>query len=378
MMKIHVWLFLAVLPAAAAAATPAEVKIEQAKASIALEPDKPGGYSSLAMALSARARETANADLYEEALRQTEKSFALQPGNFEAMKSKTWALLGLHRFAEALVVAERINKQVPDDVQVYGFLADANIELGNYEAAEKAAQWMLDLRPGNVPGLTRGAYLRELYGDIDGALDFMTQAFQRIRPEETEDRAWVLTHIAHLRLVKGDVEAAGRILSNALKIFPDYHYALGQLAKVRMAQNRNDEAVELTRKRYEIAPHPENLFEAGVALAKADRKSEASATFKTFEDAARKEMNGADNANRELISYYLDYGDNAKEALRIAWREIGLRKDVQTLDAYAWALHKAGRHVEARVQIEKALAVGVRDPQILQHASVIPAGFVKQ
>ena len=51
---------------------------------------------------------------------------------------------------------------------VYGFLVDAYAELGDYAEAEKAAQWMLDLRPGNVPGLTRAAYLRELFGDLDG------------------------------------------------------------------------------------------------------------------------------------------------------------------------------------------------------------------
>ena len=43
---------------------------------------------------------------------------------------------------------------------------------------------MLDLRPGNVPVLTRGAYLRELFGDVDGALEFMTDAFDRTSPDE--------------------------------------------------------------------------------------------------------------------------------------------------------------------------------------------------
>ena len=64
---------------------------------------------------------------------------------------------------------------------VYGMLTDANIELGKYAEAEKSAQWMLDLRPGNIPALTRAAYLRELFGDIEGALELMQQAFGRCR-----------------------------------------------------------------------------------------------------------------------------------------------------------------------------------------------------
>jgi tetratricopeptide (TPR) repeat protein len=352
-------------------ATPAEDKIERAKDAIAREPKRAEGYNALAMAFTARARETSDASYYDQALAEVEKSLALQPGNFEGMKAKTWALLGAHRFADARAIAEKLNKQAPDDLQVYGFLTDANIELGNYESAEKAAQWMLDLRPGNVPGLTRGAYLRELYGDLDGAIDFMKQAFQRTPPEETEDRAWVLTHIAHLRYLKGDIEAADRVLANALKIFPDYHYALGKLAKVRIAQKRYSEAVDLVTKRYERAPHPENLYEVGVALDKAGRRAEARETFAAFEQAARKEMNGADNANRELISYYVEYGNDVEEALRIAQREVTIRRDVHTLDVYAWALYKSGKHEEARLPIKEAIAVGVKEQEILEHARLI-------
>ena len=62
-----------------------------------------------------------------------------------------------------LELAEQLNQRAPDDVVVYGFLVDANVELGNYDAAVDAAQWMLDLHPGNVPALTRAAYLRELH-----------------------------------------------------------------------------------------------------------------------------------------------------------------------------------------------------------------------
>ena len=77
--------------------------------------------------------------------------------------------------------AKKLNKRMPDDVMIYGFLTDANVELGNYKDAETAAQSMLDLRPGNLPALTRAAYLRELFGDIDGSLELMNMAYNRRR-----------------------------------------------------------------------------------------------------------------------------------------------------------------------------------------------------
>src|SRR5438552_19207399 len=125
---------------------------------------------------------------------------------------------------------------MPADDRVHGFLADANAELRNYDEAEKAAQLMLDLRPGNLPGITRAAYLREIFGDVDGALELMNMALQSTAPSEVEDAAWILTQMAHLELGGGKIAEAEKYLQNALKLFPHYHYALGQLAKVRIQQ----------------------------------------------------------------------------------------------------------------------------------------------
>ena len=64
-------------------------------------------------------------------------------------------MLGRHEFTAALEAAKKLSQKMPDDVMLHGFLTDANVELGNYKEAEVAAQWMLDLKPGNTPGLTR-------------------------------------------------------------------------------------------------------------------------------------------------------------------------------------------------------------------------------
>jgi tetratricopeptide (TPR) repeat protein len=260
---------------------------------------------------------------------------------------------------------------VPDDVLVYGFLTDANVELGNYNDAEKAAQWMLDLRPGNLPGLTRAAYLRELFGDIDGAFEFMDMAYQSTPPTEVEDRAWILSQMGHLRLTEGKTEQAEKILRQALLLFPGYHYALGNLAKVRLQQKHYDEAIDLLQQRYQVAPHAENLYDLAEALEIAGRASEAKKAFAEFETKSLLESVRGDNSNRELIFYYADHARQSAKALEVALHEYGRRHDVYTLDAYAWALHLNGQDAAARKQIETALAVGVRDARIFYHAGEI-------
>lgn len=359
------------LGAIAQTTSPAEHSIAAAQKAIAARPGHHEAYNALALAFTRRARETADPSYYDRAEDAIATSLKLAPGNFEARKMRVWALLGRHEFAQALELARALNKEVPDDLLVYGFLTDAHAELGNYKAAEEACQWMLDLRPGNIPAFTRAAYLRELFGDIEGAIELMRAAYQRTAPTEVEDRAWMLTQLAHLELIAGRTSNAEPLLTEALKLFPEYHYALAQLAKVRAAQGRHAEAVRILQRRYEIAPHPENLYALAEALETAGRQAEAKPAFVKFEALALRESRSWDNANRELIFYYANHARKPAEALKIAELEIARRQDVYTLDAYAWALHVNQRSAEARKQMDRALAVGLRDPEVLARARAI-------
>ena len=177
--------------------------------------------------------------------------------------------------------------------------------------------------------------------------------------------------MAHLNLAIGKIDDAERLSQQALAMFPGYHYALGNLARVRMQQKRYDEAVVLLRQRYQAAPHAENLFELARALQLAGQLEEAHKAFAEFEQKSLLETNRADNSNHELIFYYADYANQPAKALEVARREYGRRHDVFTLDCYAWALHLNGQDEEALKQISTALSVGIRDAKLLRHAGVI-------
>jgi tetratricopeptide (TPR) repeat protein len=351
--------------------SPAERGMVQARRLIEKNPKDFEAYNALALALSRRARETSDVKFYTQAEEALQKSFEVSPGNFDGQRIHVWLLLGKHEFAAALEVAKKLNLKMPDDVMLYGFLTDANVELGNYKDAETAAQWMLDLKPGNIPGLTRAAYLRELFGDIDGSLDLMNMAYQSTPPSEVEDGAWIVTQMAHLNLAIGKIDESEKLSQQALLMFPGYHYALGNLAKVRTQQKRYDEAVELLKQRYQAAPHAENLYDLAQALQLAGKTDEATKAFAEFEQKSLLETDRGDNSNHELIFYYSDYAKQPAKALEVAQREIARRHDVFTLDSYAWALYQNGQYAEARKQIDAALAVGVRDTKIFRHAGEI-------
>jgi tetratricopeptide (TPR) repeat protein len=351
--------------------SPAERGMAQAQKLIDKNPRDFEAYNALALALSRRARETSDVKFYAMAEDALQKSYAISPDNFDGKRIHVWLLLGKHEFADALAEAKILNKRLPDDVMLYGFLTDANVELGNYGDAEKSAQWMLDLKPGNMPGLTRAAYLRELFGDVDGSLELMNMAYESTAPNEVEDQAWILTQMAHLKLTEGKTDESEVLSQRALTAFPGYHYALANLAKVRIQQKRYSEALELLRQRYQGAAHAENLYDLAEALQLAGQTDEAKKDFAEFEQKSIAESVRADNSNRELIFYYADHANQPAKALAIARSEFARRHDVFTLDAYAWALHVNGQDSEARTQIDMALAVGIRDAKMFSHAGTI-------
>ena len=128
--------------------------------------------------------------------------------------------------------------------------------------------------------------------------------------------------MAHLHLATGDTSQAEKELQQALAMFPGYHYALGNLAKVRIQQKRYPEAVALLQQRYNAGPHAENLYELAVALQLAGRNDDAKKAFAEFEQKSLKETNMGDNSNHELIMYYADYANRPADALSVAQREM--------------------------------------------------------
>jgi tetratricopeptide (TPR) repeat protein len=351
--------------------SPAAQSIAGARKTISEKPAEYEGYNLLASALVRRAQETSDASFYAQAEIAVKKSLTIAPNNFATQKIYASILLGKHEYLAALELAKTLNHRVPDDVMVYGLLTDANVGLGNYKDAEDAAQWMLNLRPGNLPALLRAAHLRELFGDAEGAYELMELAYQSTPPTETGEQASILTQMGRVRSASGNTEAAEKLFQQALTSFPGYPPALGNLAQVRVAQKRYAEAVVLLQQRDQDVSHAEGVYSLAEALQLAGRDTEARKAFADFEIKSLAESVRQDNSNRELIFYYAEHAHQPAKALDVATQEFTWRRDVYTLDAYAWALHVNGQDIEARKQIETALAVGIRDSRMFAHAGEI-------
>ena len=127
--------------------TSAEQRIAAAKQQVSTHPKDAQPYVDLALASIGRARETANPMYNQNAEQAVSAGLALAANDFQLEKAHVALLLGRHEFAEAKAEATALNHRTPDDVTTYGYLAEAEIALGEYQDAEQAAQWMLNLLP---------------------------------------------------------------------------------------------------------------------------------------------------------------------------------------------------------------------------------------
>ena len=170
-----------------ASPSPAQLRIEAAQEVLQKQPKRCQAYNDLALALVRRARETADNSYYPQAQAAIETSLQIQPDNFEARQAHVALLLGEHKYRQALDEAQALNHRMPDAVLIWGYIAEADAALGDYDQAEKAAQWMMDLRPGNLPAFLCGAALREDWGETDGALDFLAKRSSRRSPSRPKN-----------------------------------------------------------------------------------------------------------------------------------------------------------------------------------------------
>ena len=218
--------------------TPAQQRIRSAKRRVETSSVKPNALNDLAIAYLRRARETDESTYLIEAGKALNQGLRLAPADFQLQKTQVALLLAKHQYPEAKDKATLLNKHTPDDVMTYGYIAEADIALGDLDAAEKSAQWMLNMRPNNIPGLLLGARLRSLYGDTDGALDFLKLAYAETSPTEVEDLAWIANQMASIEIDAGRNEAATAMLEEAQQLFPNYPYTLRNLSRVKLEQHR--------------------------------------------------------------------------------------------------------------------------------------------
>lgn len=334
-------------------------------------PDAPQNYVELAQVFIQEARVTGKYHEYlSKILDLLESALEIDKDNLDANLTKATVLLNLHQFEEAEKIGEWAIKEYPHSSAGYGILVDAYVELGKYKRAIKICDIMLKIKP-DLRSYSRASYLREIHGDITGAIDAMRMAADA-GVYGQENRAWVLYNLANLYLQIGKVDTAAFIYNGILQERPGYAYALSGLAKVMINKGDYTSAAKYLKKAsVNLDDHSfiEQLSDLYLAQGnKTEEEKLNQLVLKEFEEHEK----GGWNIDREYAAFCLNHNINFEEALIHAEKEYRVRPDnIDAIDTYAWALSKNGKVNEASKMINKAFHTNSVSALIHYHAGVI-------
>ncbi len=299
-----------------------------------------------------------------------------EPNNFDALCCKATVLLSQHHFSDALIVAKQALPINPNSAFIYGLMCDAYVELGNYPEAVKMSDKMISIRP-DIRSYARISYLREIHGDLNGAIAACKLAVGAGYPglEQTE---WTRMILAHLYESTGHLDTAEYHYKMALAERPEYAFAIAGLGRIEKAKGNYKEAILQFEKakgmiiEYSFSDELTDLYKLNGNPEK--EKSSAESVIEMLSPLSNEDESSSAHghyADKELAYAYLKINDTEK-ALKHAMLEYERRPDnIDVCETVAWVLYQKGDYVQANKMMNKALRTNCKNPILLCRAGLI-------
>lgn len=283
---------------------------------------------------------------------------------FQALSLAASVLLSQHEFKQALYVAKEGAQLYSYNAGIHGSLTDAYVELGDYKKAVAAADKMISIRP-DLRSYSRISYLREIYGDMNGAIEAMKLAVSAGYPGY-EQTAWARLTLGNLYESQGKLDEAEGEYSTILQNRPNYAFAVAALAGI--AEKRGDlvKAEKLLKEACSIIPEFGFYVQLASLYKATDRPTEAKKLIEEIWVMLQDDVDSGHNMNMEYTQIYLDLVGDYDKALKYALIEYEKRPaniDVNKLVAIAY--YKKGEYQKAQQHIEKASITKSQNPELL-------------
>jgi tetratricopeptide (TPR) repeat protein len=368
----------------AAAARSTDARIAELQRAVRAAPQHAAASAALGIAYLQKVRESGDAAYYARAEAVLGDALRRSPAELDALVGMGELALARHDFRAALRWGERARAAHPGPLAPYPILVDANVELGRYAAAERELQQLVDRKPA-LAAYARVAYLRELHGDLGGAVAAMRRAVSA-GGGAPENLAYVQTLLGNLEFERGRLGAARAAYGTALAGVRGYAPATAGLAQVDAARGRLGRAIARLRGVVARIPLPQYVIALGetelaAAQARAGRRELAAARVAAHRvRAGRRDLalvgaeqrllraNGVDT-DVELALFEANHRSPAR-AVVLARRGWQRAPSVRSADALGWALTRAGRPAEGYAWGRRALRLGSRDATFLYHAGI--------
>ena len=347
-----------------------KLKVDELKQKIASDPNNLKPRLQIATIYITEARITGEHPYYYPAINKIlDDALVIDPNNYEANILKASVKMSQHKFTEALALAEKAKSINSNEAYVYGILVDANVELGNYEEAVKASDKMQELKP-SLESYSRASYLREIFGDNNGAIEAMKLASQAGLPG-SEPQCWSMKTLGELYLQAGQLDKAENEYRKIIAVRPSYAFATAGLAKIEEKKKNYDKALQLLQEAAAIMPEYSFYEQMGdIYTLKGDTKlaEENYAKVKVMldEDEASGHL-----VDLELAKLYVKM-NKLDLAKKHAMNEYAVRpNNIDVNKELAWIAYKENDIPKSKELIKVAKRTGSKDVELEMRAAVI-------
>ena len=184
-----------------------------------------------------------------------------------------------------------------------------------------------------------------------------------------EQVAWFDLRLGELALTVGALDESARHFNSARAIVPDDPRTLIGFARLAIARGDAQDALAHAMAAMNIGDDPLAFALASDALRQLGDSVRSDRYFRVFETAIAAAPITAWHRQWQLA--LLDRGRQVDAILAQAAADLEHRQDVFGWDLYAWALHRAGRDVEARAAMHHALRWNTEDRSLASHAAAL-------
>jgi tetratricopeptide (TPR) repeat protein len=248
-------------------------------------------------------------------------------------------------------------------------MVDVLVQEGDVDGAEELAEGLV-AEERTWDHLARLAHLALVRGDVERADRLYADAQDEITAKSMRSFAWVEVERGRLCLLTGEPGRAHDHYDRAARAYSGHWTLALRLGELDAAVGRRTDAIRrletvLARTgRPEVSQTLASLYERVGDVARA-RKHRRRALAEFVSSAFRGEV---------VYLHHLAEAADPTAAVGWARRDLELRPNHLTRAALAVALLRDGREAEARTEIALALATGLRDPRLLARAALVLGG----
>lgn len=284
---------------------------------------------------------------------------------FRALTTKAGVQLSQHDFQDALDTGKEAVRINPYNAQIYGVLVDAYVELGEYGKAVEASDRMVNIRP-DLRSYARISYLREIHGDIEGAIEAMKMAVQA-GPPGHEETAWTQLELGNLYARYGQPKEAKSQYEQILMSRPDYPFAVAALGELALERGDYEEAERLLKEAASIIPEVGYYEQLAHVYNSTNRAAELESTLGEIKVMLQDDVDSGHNMNLEYATIYRDLYGEYDKALEYAMQEYDKRpNNIDTNRMLAVIYSRTGEMDKAKKHLKKALITDARFPELIE------------